>query len=295
MLAYYDTGEKLFGEEDIFINKCKMKETVLHAHSYIEIVFVSDGNGIHKIGKEDYLCKKGEIYFINHDIPHQFIANDDCEFEIYNCIFKPTFFHNSFIDSKKFYNVTHDFLLKILDGDATLKTPKISLINTNFIYIQTLYEDMLKEYTLKDEGYTEVFKADLIKLIILILRTIKKETIVNSNVYIKNDLLEKAIDYIHCNYYKDITIEELSMMAFLSQSHFCRLFKEYSGMTVKEFTQKIRIKEACRLLDKSNKKIADIAAEVGYNDIKYFLSLFKKQIGMTPTEYKKQNVTTDYL
>ena len=293
MLAYYDTGDKLFGEEDIFINKCKMKETVLHAHSYIEIVFVSDGNGIHKIGKEDYLCKKGEIYFINHDIPHQFIANDDCEFEIYNCIFKPMFFHNSFIDSKKFYNVTHDSLLKILDGDATLKTPKISLIDSNFIYIQTLYEDMLKEYSIKDEGYTEVFKADLIKLIILILRTLKKETIVNNNVYIKNDLLEKAIDYIHCNYYKDITIEELSMMAFLSQSHFCRLFKEYSGMTVKEFTQKIRIKEACRLLDKSNKKIADIAAEVGYNDIKYFLSLFRKHVGMTPTEYKKQNLTTD--
>lgn len=295
MLAYYDTGETIFGDADIFINKCRTKETVLHAHSYIEIAFVSDGNGIHKIGNDDFLCKKGEIYFINHDIPHQFIANEDCELEIYNCIFKPMFFNYSFIDSKKFYNVTHSFLLKIIDGDVTFKTPKIALNQKDFKYIHVLYEDMLNEYNIKDEGYTEVFKADLIKLIILILRTIKKESIDNSNVYIKkNDLLEKAIHYIHCNYYKDITIEELSMMAFLSQSHFCRLFKEYSGMTVTEFTQRIRINEACRLLHNSNKKIADIAAEVGYNDIKYFISLFKKFIGMTPTDFKKQNYTTDF-
>ncbi|QHQ61545.1 AraC family transcriptional regulator [Anaerocolumna sedimenticola] len=294
MLAYYDTGETLFCDSDIFINKCITKETLLHAHSYIEIAFISAGNGIHKIGNDDLICKKGEVYIINHDIPHQFIADENCELEIYNCIFKPMFLDYSIIDSKKFYNITHSFLLKILDGDVTFKTPKIALLPKDFTYTQTLYEDMLIEYTIKDEGYIEVFKADLIKLIILILRTIKKETIINNNVYIKNDLLEKAIDYIHCNYYKDITIEELSMMAFLSQSHFCRLFKEYSGMTVKEFTQKIRIKEACILLDKSNKKIADIAAEVGYNDIKYFLSLFKKQVGMTPTEYKKQNDTTLY-
>jgi len=58
---------------------------------------------------------------------------------------------------------------------------------------------MLDEYNSKEEGYTEVFKADLIKLIILILRTIKKESIEDSKVFIKNDLLEKAIDYIHCN------------------------------------------------------------------------------------------------
>lgn len=290
MLAYYDKGEGLFVDADIFINKCFMKETVLHAHSYIEIAFVTAGNGIHKIGNEDYLCKKGEVYIINHDIPHQFIAESDNEFEIYNCIFKPQFFQYSLIDSKQFYSVTHTFLLKLLDGEASFKTPKIALEQKDFLRAQTLYDDMLYEFNTKEEGYTEVFRADLIKLIILILRTMKKDTAGN-NVYKKNDLLEKVIHYIHDNFYKDITIEELSMMAFLSQSHFCRLFKEYSGMTVTEFTQRIRIKEACRLLYKTNKKIADIAAEVGYIDIKYFNSLFKKLTGLTPTDYKKQSDT----
>lgn len=294
MFGHYDTGETFFGDGDIYINKCKTKETALHAHSFVEIAFVSAGNGIHKIGNEDFICKKGDIYIINHDISHQFIANEDCEFEIYNCIFKPMFFNYSFIDSKKFYDVTHSYLLKIIDGDVTFKTPKITLVPKDFICIHALYEDMLKEYIMKEEGYTEVFKADLIKLIIIILRTIRKETI-NNNSCNKNELLEKAINYIHDNYYNDITIEELSMMAFLSQSHFCRLFKEYSGMTVKEFTQRVRINEACRLLLKSNKKIADIAAEVGYNDIKYFISLFKKLTGMTPNEYKKQSSSNDSL
>ena len=288
MLSHYDTGESLFGDGDIYINKCKTNETALHAHSFVEIAFVSDGDDIHKIGDEEFLCKKGDIYIINHDILHQFIADKDCEFEIYNCIFKPMFFNYSFIDSKKFYDVTHSYLLKIIDGDVTFKTPKITLNLNDFICVHAIYEDMLYEYNRKEEGYSEVFKADLIKLIILILRTIRKDTINNNYSLYKNELLEKTINYIHDNYYKDITIEELSMMAFLSQSHFCRLFKEYSGMTVKEFTQRIRINEACRLLRKTNKKIADIAAEVGYNDMKFFISLFKKLTSMAPNEYRNR-------
>lgn len=290
MLAYYDTGESLFVGSDIFINKCKIKETSLHSHNFVEIAFVVNGEGIHKIGDMEFPCNKGEIYIINHDVQHQFIANETQEFEIYNCIFKPMFFNYSFIDNKKFYDVTHSFLIKMIDGDINFKIPKITLGNNDFNYINALYEDMLDEYTIKHEGYIEILKADLVKLIILILRMIRKEINDTDNVYEKNELLEKVIDYIHFNYYNEITIEELSMMAFLSQSHFCRLFKEYSGITVKEFTQKVRINEACIILRKSNKKIADIAAEVGYNDIKYFISLFKKLMGMTPNEYRKKIV-----
>jgi AraC family L-rhamnose operon transcriptional activator RhaR len=83
-------------------------------------------------------------------------------------------------------------------------------------------------------------------------------------------------------------LEELSMLAFLSPSHFCRLFKEYTGLTVSEYTQRLRIEEACRLLKMSDKKVIDVAADVGYKDIKHFNQVFKKIIGKTPRDYRKQ-------
>lgn len=287
MIAYYDTGDSFFTDTDIFINKCAVDESNLHSHSFIEIAFITKGSGIHRVGDMEFPCGQGEIYIINTDVPHQFMAHATCELEIYNCIFKPMFFNYALIDSKKFYDITHHFLIKLLDGDAHFESPRITLDPSTFKSIYSIYENMLQEYTSKEEGYTEILKAELIKLIILILRTIKKELAPPNSSSIKNELLEKAITYIHSNYYDQISIEELSMMAFLSKSHFCRLFKDYSGMTVKEYTQKIRIQEACRLLLNSEQKISDISTEVGYSDLKHFISLFKKLMGQTPSEYRK--------
>jgi AraC family transcriptional regulator, L-rhamnose operon transcriptional activator RhaR len=287
MLKNYVNGDQLFDGEDIYLNCVKVKFTPLHAHNFVEIAFVAEGEGVHKIGNKEYPCNKGEIYIINHDIPHQFIANGTSELIIYNCVFKLSFFDLSLINNKLFYEVTYSFLLSLLSNHITLKTPKATLSEHVTSRVHLLYEDMLFEYTQKEEGYIEILKAELMRLLVLILRAMKNERLDNKDFLERNQLLEKAIAYIHSNFYKDITIEALSMQAFLSQSHFCRLFKEYAGLTVKEFTQRTRINEACRLLSTTDKRIADIAFEVGYNDTKHFNCVFKKFTGVTPSNYRK--------
>jgi len=288
ILANYMNGDQLFAGEDIFLNCCKIKSTNLHAHSFVEIAFVAEGVGIHRIGNKEYPCNKGEIYIINHDIPHQFIAQDLSEFVIYNCIFKLSFFFFFLMNEKLFYEVTYTFLLGLINNQTAIKTPKASLSEPIAQKVHVLYEEMLFEYTHKEEGYIEILKAELMKLFVLILRAMKTAISDNHEAIERNQLLENSIDYIHKNYYKDITIEALAMKAFLSQSHFCRLFKEYAGITVKEFTQRTRINEVCRLLGDTDKKIADIAFEVGYSDLKHFHTIFKKFMGVTPNTYRKE-------
>jgi AraC family L-rhamnose operon transcriptional activator RhaR len=287
MLENYVNGDQLFNGEDIYLNCVKIISTPLHAHNFVEIAFIAEGEGVHKIGNKKYPCNKGEIYIINHDIPHQFIANGASELIIYNCVFKLSFFDLPLIDSKLFYEVTYSFLLSLLSNNVPLNTPKATLSEHVTSRVLLLYEEMLFEYSQKEEGYIEILKAELMRLLVLILRALKNERIDDKEFLERNQLLEKAIAYIHSNFYKEITIEALSMQAFLSQSHFCRLFKEYAGITVKEFTQRTRINEACRLLSATDKKIADIAFEVGYNDIKHFNCVFKKFIGVTPNKYRK--------
>ena len=58
-------------------------------------------------------------------------------------------------------------------------------------------------------------------------------------------------------------------------------------MTFKEYQTNVRIDEACRLLTTSNKKIIEIAEIVGYKDLAFFVSIFKKKTGVTPTEFRK--------
>ena len=64
------------------------------------------------------------------------------------------------------------------------------------------------------------------------------------------------------------------------------LFKTEMGVNFQEYVQSVRMKESCRLLINTSKKVSEIAAAVGYTDIKFFNEMFKRQIGMTPREFR---------
>ena len=66
-----------------------------------------------------------------------------------------------------------------------------------------------------------------------------------------------------------------------------RKFAHDTGMTFKEYQTNMRIDNACRLLTTSDKKTSEIAELVGYNDVAFFTSVFKKKTGVTPTEFRR--------
>jgi len=73
----------------------------------------------------------------------------------------------------------------------------------------------------------------------------------------------------------------------MSLRHFLRVFAKYAGMGFSDYVQHKRIEEACRQLLETDYKIANIARNVGYRDIAYFRSVFRKVTGRTPREYRR--------
>ena len=103
----------------------------------------------------------------------------------------------------------------------------------------------------------------------------------------KTSPIDNAINYIHANYFKNITLEEISDISNYSPQHFCRKFKSVTGYTFSEYLQKTRIDYNCRLLQHTNMKVTEIANAVGYSDLHHFELLFRKYINRTPTEHRK--------
>lgn len=66
-----------------------------------------------------------------------------------------------------------------------------------------------------------------------------------------------------------------------------RIYKENTGIGISEQIIKFRLKHAKELLTETDMSIVEIASEVGYEDAKYFMRLFKKYVNVTPTEYRK--------
>ncbi len=104
-----------------------------------------------------------------------------------------------------------------------------------------------------------------------------------------NNVVGKALSYINKNFSSINNIDEVAAASFVSKEHLCSIFKKTVGMTLTEYINNMRISHGCDLLLTTNSSITDISFECGYNSSTYFGRMFKKIVGMTPLEFKKEH------
>jgi AraC-like DNA-binding protein/quercetin dioxygenase-like cupin family protein len=104
----------------------------------------------------------------------------------------------------------------------------------------------------------------------------------------KKDRFKHVLEYIHLNYKRKISVEDLAQQVNLSPFHFSRFFKTISGKTPVEYLNEYRIDQASHLLISSNDKIMDVAFDCGFSNFSYFIKIFKKIKGCTPSDYRKK-------
>ncbi|MNK22838.1 HTH-type transcriptional regulator CdhR [compost metagenome] len=103
-----------------------------------------------------------------------------------------------------------------------------------------------------------------------------------------DELVAIAQTKIEANYQDAATIEELIKDIPTSRRNIVRRFKQITGITPIEYLQQTRIEAAKKLLEKTNQQMNEIIYSSGYNDPKAFRKVFKKSVGMTPTQYREK-------
>ena len=84
----------------------------------------------------------------------------------------------------------------------------------------------------------------------------------------------------------NLMLQDAAAAVGMSNSRFSTVFAQQSGKTFTEYLTALRLNRARELLRETEKRTAEIAFEVGYNDAHYFSYLFKKNLGLTPSEYR---------
>ena len=96
------------------------------------------------------------------------------------------------------------------------------------------------------------------------------------------------ISYLHRHYQNPrLCAEEICRAFRISHSYLCRLMKQETGKPMMQHLIKIRIAEACRMLEKTQMSVKEIAYSVGFRDELHFMKTFKRQIGISPREYRR--------
>lgn len=145
---------------------------------------------------------------------------------------------------------------------------------------------MIQELKLCKEDYEDLLTFHFQHLLILIHRALNTRPR-GKNLSLMQEM-DAAVKYFHQNYNKPISIEEFAISRHMSISWFIRNFKEYTNSTPAQYLLSLRISNAQTLLETTSYNIAEIAEIVGYDNPLYFSRLFKKQCGLSPSEFRKQ-------
>ena len=156
---------------------------------------------------------------------------------------------------------------------------------TAFEYVR-LFKQMILELQRCQNHYPELLTLLLLQLLVTIHRQLNREHTA------KNEYLEKemgyAMKYFNEHYATEINIETYAASRGMSVSWFIRNFKQYTHTTPMQYLVARRITNAQMLLETTNYNITEIGRIVGYDNPLYFSRVFKKQTGMSPSEYRRR-------
>lgn len=153
----------------------------------------------------------------------------------------------------------------------------------------TAYRSNVDENILSSESYLDAVKSmdSLHKLQAYCLS--KAKVIAESISFEKenkvSNVMYNAKAYIDAHYNQDIGLKDVSEAVAISPQYFSKIFKDELGVNFIDYLTKVRINRAKDLLMNKELSIKEIAFEVGYNDPNYFSRLFKKTVGVSPTEF----------
>lgn len=253
-------------------------------HNYSHLCYVLAGNIVHKIDDNIFYQSPGTCSFVSHYVPNSI---DSTESEV-----SPVHVHISFPDeflTKRGYNFFSSSKgIALFNGK---RIPEfVSFPKELRSRADALFRKIMHEYDHhKNTNYNLLagYLADFLDFYISCTSPEPEALSISNNTKERAIAINKTVEYLAKNYHKQISVDELAQMALMSRRSFFRNFEEVTGTTVSQILLSLRLKAAAVLLIYTDKTLDEIAKEVKLYNKSRLSSLFTKEYGMSPREYRK--------
>ena len=248
---------------------------VPHIHRDLELGLVLEGALTVQTGGKDYPIGKDDLYLINSMEAHEFASEGGCL--ILAMQFAPALFE-SFLDQDERRRFAVDPPVR----------PYFDRDPARYTAIRQLCSALALDY-IGGESSGIRSLAMAATLYNLLLESLPVQSL-RSTDYLplrrRTDRLVSVTDYIDANFRRKLLLEEVAEREGLSLYHLSHLFRDTLGISFQDYIKKKRFEYACRLISSTDMTILDISIDSGFSDIRYLNSLFKKEYGCTPSEYR---------
>jgi len=241
-----------------------------HWHNRIELLLLTSGSLEVHLANEHFTALPGEAVVIMPSTVH-------CGFSGESGVS----YYVVAIDIEKYRNettATEKYLMPILEQtvtfEALIRHPEI------ISSMRELVDSLPKEST-----HNSLYAIGKVYEIISLLY---EHCIIYSGQFKKPDeRFSKVLEYINSHYTEDISAKDISKKFGYDETYFCRRFKEATGITTMTYIRILRLELAQKLLRETKESISNISWKCGYADTHYFSNCFKRQFGMTPTQFRE--------
>ena len=251
-------------------------EAGMHRHEAWELYYVTQGNGVRMTGDTLMPFSEGDVVLIPPSMPHYWeykpeSANADGEITYLMVAFSPELIDKCM---EVFPEVRNRLYGQILPSEA---------LKYGFGSSVEIKRSLARMSGLDDIGQL----SEMISLLPIIFTT-KDHTLIGKPIKIERDIrrMQSVAEYVMAHYVHNITLDDIAAHIGMNRSAFCTFFKRNKGMTFSQFVTLYRLETACGLLKTSHKQVSEICFAVGFNDLPHFNRVFKKEYGITPSQFR---------
>ena len=256
-----------------------------HIHDSIEIIWVQEGSFKIQANDTEYQASKGELILFRSNTIHVISANSLPDNRYYVLKIKPSIFFE-LASEQNAISYALRFVLAGMNG-KTFWSQK----DTEENGITALYDQLIRECDGHPLCQDIAMKLCACRIVLTLLQDIIKDEYTRGIQGPSNDnaaaQIYQTIRLIHKQYADDLNARMCAAQASMSYSYFSRCFKNVTGKTFKEYLNMVRINHAQRLLATTTLSVTQIALECGYNNISYFIAVYKSLKGETPLSSRR--------
>ncbi len=259
------------------VNISNESENGNHFHSELELIFLLRGRVTYLIGESRYDLKARDFIFANpYEIHSISLASDDC-----------CYVHFLIQESRLRY--------LFASSDMLTFTWQESLNNrkgTVYQEIAAAVRTIVIEGANQEAGYLAKAYRELIRILIALNQCCRQTSVKDRGGKKSLNQQRKSceiMDFINSHYMEQISLNTISKALYLSPPYISKIFKENFQTGVLEYINRLRVQKSIVPLCSSNAYIADIAEDCGFTNAKTYSRIFQKEMGVSPTDYRKQH------
>lgn len=269
---YIKSMETEISIEHVLDNNMSMS----HSHNNYELYFLIDGSRRLLIQNNFYKMEKGDLLLIAPGVLHKTLNETPPEYKRIVINFPP-----KLLDAIAEKSTTYtDFLGK--EAIIVRNSELFKSISNNVSHLETIAQE-----NKTDPGAFEFLAASLLYKLIYFLMS-ENNILPNTKISEKNsNHISDILEYINENYTRTITLTELSTRFYISEFHLCRIFKKFTGRTIVEYINYLRIEKAKIILTTSDTSIKEVAKICGFKTTARFNHVFKEYERTNPSQFIK--------